>query len=107
MKPEGILTVEASDSQNFLLYVHNYAKQEKHCFPYMPGNPWILQEQSILRPLLQQLWNETLAKPTYPTLPIDHQKDIFRPLFCDERSLRKLLGHFLFMVGKHGRPNGY
>lgn len=29
MKPERILTVEASDSLNFLLYIHNYAKQEK------------------------------------------------------------------------------
>ncbi|MGG1593116.1 hypothetical protein [Terribacillus saccharophilus] len=94
MKPGRILTVEASDSLNFLVYVHNYAKQEKHCFPYMPGYPWNLQEQSILRPLLQQLWNETLAKPTYPTLPIDHQKDIFRPLFCDEYSFESCLDTF-------------
>ncbi|PAF23609.1 hypothetical protein CHH49_03375 [Terribacillus saccharophilus] len=94
MKPERILTVEASDSLNFLLYVHNYAKQEKHCFPYIPGNPWNLQEQSILRPLLQRLWNETLSAPTYPSLPIDHQKDIFRPLFCDERSFESCLDTF-------------
>jgi hypothetical protein len=94
MKPERILTVEASDSLNFLLYVHNYAKQEKHCYPYIPGNPWNLQEQSILRPLLQQLWNETLADSTYPSLPIDHQKERFRSLFCDEISFEYCLDTF-------------
>ncbi|PAF39891.1 hypothetical protein CHH69_05845 [Terribacillus saccharophilus] len=29
-----------------------------------------------------------------PSLPIDHQKDIFRPLFCDERSFESCLDTF-------------
>lgn len=94
MKPERILTVEASDSLNFLLYIHNYANQEKHSFPYIPGDPWNLQEQSILQPLLQQLWNETLADPTYPPLAIYHQKEKFRPLFRDENSFESCLDTF-------------
>ncbi|WP_366247659.1 hypothetical protein [Terribacillus aidingensis] len=94
MKPERILTVEASDSLNFLLYVNNYVKQEKHRFPYLEGNPWNLQEPSILQPLLQHHWNETLTAPTYPPLPVYQQKEKFRLLFHDENSFESCLNTF-------------
>lgn len=101
MKPEKerLLTVDASDSLNFLLFVHNYAKQEKHRFPYMPGNPWKLREKAVLQPLLQQLWNESLSSTTSPSLSLYHQKEKFRLLFQDENSFEGCLDAFLSWWG--------
>lgn len=101
MKPkkERLLTVDASDSLNFLLYVHNYAKKEKHRFPYMPGNPWKLQEKAVMQPLLRQLWNESLSSTTYPSLPLYHQKGNFRLLFQDESSFKGCLDAFFSWWG--------
>ncbi|SDC09288.1 hypothetical protein SAMN05421663_101370 [Terribacillus halophilus] len=94
IKKDRVLITEASDSLNFLLYVHNYAQSEKHMYPYLPSNPWKLQEQAVLKPLLRQLWNASLTSSTYPSLPIDLQKENFRPIFKDEKSFESCLDTF-------------
>ncbi|MFP7492425.1 hypothetical protein SFC66_01465 [Terribacillus saccharophilus] len=93
-KKERILSVETSDALNFLLYVHNYAKQEKHHFPYLPNNPWKLQEQAFLQPLLKKIWNKTLTSTTYPPLPIYQQKENFQLLFLDNDSFESCMNTF-------------
>ncbi|QXE01030.1 hypothetical protein [Terribacillus sp. DMT04] len=102
-KKDRILYTDAPDSLNFLQFVHNYAKQERHSFPQVPNNPWKVQEPKVLMPMLKQLWNETLLSPI-PSIHMYNHKEDFQALFYDEDSFNSCLETFQAwwgnMVGK-------
>jgi hypothetical protein len=93
MKKDRILYTDAPDTLNFLQFVHNYAKQDAHVFPSIPNNPWEVQEPKVLKPMLKQLWNETLLSPN-PSIHMKNHKKDFQALFKDDESFTSCLETF-------------